>query len=217
MQQLTEMLIEQGLRDRALSEHQLARVAGGSDARRYGLVNRALKSRDLVRLRRGLYILAPKYRSEPAHPFAIAQALQPGSYVSLETALSAHAWIPEGVRVTASVVPGRKSSTVEHPVLGSFHFYPLALNRDQFLELVERQQFGSQTVFVARPLRALLDLVALRKLQWQGLDWLTDGMRIEESSLRNVSSEDIEALSGVYKHKCANAFLADLARELDLD
>jgi hypothetical protein len=217
MQPLTETLIEQGLSDRILSERQLARITGGPAARRYGLVNRALKSRELVRVRRGLYVLAPKYRRQTAHPFSLAQAIEPGSYVSFETALSTHGWIPESVRTTASVVPGRKSSALEHPTLGSFTFHPLALNRDCFLELVERRQLETQIALVARPLRALMDLVTLRKHQWQGIEWLTEGMRIEEQSLREVKRSDIETLTGVYKQKLPNAFLTSLAKDLGLD
>jgi hypothetical protein len=217
MQALTESIIENGLRDRVLHEGQLARIAGGAAPRRYGLVNRALKSQELVRVRRGLYVLAPKYRGEPAHPFVIAQALEPGSYVSLETALSAHGWIPESVRVTASVVPGRKSSELEHPALGSFTFHPLAVNRDRFLELIERRRLSSQVALVAKPLRALIDLVALRKLQWQGLAFLIEGLRIEEQTLQEIKRADVEALVGVYKKKRPNTFLASLAQELDLD
>jgi hypothetical protein len=216
LEALTELLIEHGLRDRILSERQLGRIAGGAPGRRYGLVNRALKSRELVRVRRGLYVLAPKYRGEAAHPFAIAQALEPGSYVSFETALSMHGWIPESVQTTASVIPGRKSSALEHPTLGSFSFHPLALNNVRFLELVERLQWGSQTALVAKPLRALLDLVTLRKLRWQGMDWLIEGMRIDEQALQEVSRARIDALIGVYKQKSPNVFLTRLMQELEL-
>jgi hypothetical protein len=214
---LTENLIEQGLRDKVLSERQLERVIGGSAARRYGLVNRALKDHELIRVRRGLYVLAPKYRTEAPHPFALAQALEPGSYVSFETALGAHGWIPEGVRVTASVVPGRKSSQLDHSFLGSFTFHPLALYKEHFLESIERQQFGSQVAFVAQPLRALVDIVTLRKLDWEGLAWLTDSMRIDEQMLRRLTRAEIQTLSGVYKHNRPNEFLAALAKELRLD
>jgi hypothetical protein len=217
MQALTAHLIEQGLREKVLSERQLERVIGGAAARRYGLVNRALKAQELIRIRRGLYILPPKYRTEPPHPFAIAQALEPGSYVSLETALSTHGWIPERVRITASVIPGRKSSRLEHPSLGSFAFFPLALNKEYFLELIERQQFGTQTALVAQPLRALVDLITLRKLDWQGLAWLTDGMRVDEQLLRKVTRTQIQTLLGVYKQKRPKNFLGALARELELD
>src|SRR5277367_82508 len=115
MQTLTEQLIDGGLRNKVLSERQLERVTGGGAARRYALVNRALKAHELVRVRRGIYILPPKYRTEAPHPFPLAQALEPGSYVSFETALSTHGWIPERVHIVASVIPGRKSSHLEHP------------------------------------------------------------------------------------------------------
>jgi hypothetical protein len=217
MQALTEQLIEQGLRDKVLSERQLARVTGGGAARRYGLVNRALKAHELIRVRRGLYLLPTKYRTEPAHPFALAQALEPGSYISFETALGNHGWIPERVRVVASVIRGRKSSHVEHPSLGSFTFHPLALHMTHYLELVDRQQSGSQISLVARPLRALLDLITLRKLDWQGLRWLMDSLRIDEAMLRSITRTQIQTLAGAYKQKRPNHFLGALASELHLD
>jgi hypothetical protein len=217
MQALTEQLIERGLTEKVLSERQLERVVGGAAARRYGLVNRALKAQELIRIRRGLYVLPAKYRSESPHPFAIAQTLEPGSYVSFETALSTHGWIPEAVRVTASVVPGRKSSRLEHPKVGSFEFRPLALYKECFLELIERRQLGSQVALLAHPLRALADLITFRKLDWPGLTGLIDGMRIDEQQLHRITRRQIQTLVGVYKQKRPNDFLKSLAREFDLD
>jgi hypothetical protein len=217
VQTLTEALIEQGLRDKLLSERQLERIIGGRAGRRYGLVNRALKAHELIRIRRGLYVLPPKYRTEALHPFAIAQALEPGSYVSFESALGAHGWIPERVHVTASVVPGRKSSRLEHPSLGSFTFHPLALHPAHFLELVERRPLGSQVALMAQPLRALMDLVALRKVAWQGLPWLIEGLRIDEPMLHTITGAQIQTLLTVYKHRRPTDFLNGLARELHLD
>jgi type II secretory pathway component PulL len=70
---------------------------------------------------------------------------------------------------------------------------------------------------VAQPLRALLDLITLRKLDWQELAWLTDGMRIDEQMLRTITRSQIRVLSGVYKQKRPNVFLGALSRELHLD
>lgn len=217
MRSLTEILIRQGLNDKVLSERQLERIIGGGAARRYGLVNRALKAAELIRIRRGLYVLPTKYRTDAPHPFAIAQALEPGSYISFETALSARTWIPERVRVTASVVPGRKSARLEHPLLGGFTFHPLAVHQERFLELIERRPLGSQVALVARPLRALMDLVTLRKLDWQGLAWITEGLRIDDLMLREITAAQVQTLSGVYKQKRPLNFLLALARELHLD
>jgi len=210
MSSLAHQVSAAGMGNRIFSERQLGEALGGGDARRYGLVNRALRDGSLIRLKRGLYTLAPPYRDERVHPFAAAQALLPGSYVSFESALSHHGWIPEAVFVTASVTPGRKTLEFDTADFGRFKFHPLAIQDYRFLTGVEAVSFGKLTAFVARPLRALMDLVALRKVEWSGLDWLISGMRIDEDMLLASTRKDFTELKRVYRHKAANAFLAAL-------
>lgn len=217
MKTLTQQIIDHGLKNRVLADSQLARVIGGSPQRRYGLVNRAMKSGELLRLTRGRYLLADRFRDYPGHPFALAQTFVPGSYVSFETALAHHGWIPEAVYTTASVTPGRKSLDYSHSVFGRFSFHPLAIQTGYFLERVARVQITKQSLLVAEPLRALMDMVCLRKVEWQGLEWLTTGLRIDEEYLATITRADIRTLKFVYKQKRANAFLASLARELGND
>jgi hypothetical protein len=210
MNSLAEHISKTDLAERIFTEHQLKERLGGSDARRYGLVNRALKDGALLRLKRGLYMLNDNYRDHQVHPFAAAQALMPGSYVSFETALAFHGWIPEAVHMVSSVHSGRKTLQYEAPPLGAFTFHPLALHDYQFLAGVERQKMGHLTALVAQPLRALMDLVALRKQSWAGLEWLTQGMRIEQSTLTSLRGKDFERLKPVYKHKTTQDFLKKL-------
>lgn len=210
MQTLTEQLLEEGLNDRVLTDVQLARLISGSSQRRYNLVNRAMKAGELIRLRRGLYMLPDKYRSKRRHPYALAQSLMSGSYISLETALAFHGWIPEAVYTTASVVPGRKSQDFNYELLGRFTFHPLAIQTGYFLELVERVQLDEQAVLMARPVRALLDLVCLKKMSWEGLAWLVQGMRIDEEMLNQVTTAELGVLKQVYKHKRVKGFIAEL-------
>ena len=217
MQSLTEQIIETDLVNQVFNNVQLSRVLGGSKARRYGLVNRALKAGELHRIKRGLYVLDNRFRDYRLHPFALAQVIEPGSYISLETALAHHGWIPEAVYTTASILPGRKSQSYDHEKLGSFTFHPLATNKGYFLELVERLKIEKQTMLVAEPVRALMDLVCLRKMKWQGLDWLTEGLRIDLDNLRKITNTDIRILKEVYKHKNVKMFLNSLARESDND
>jgi len=210
MSSLASEVAKAGLGSRIFDERQLARLLGGGSARRYALVNRALKDGSLIRLKRGTYALGEPFRSDPIHPFAMAQAILPGSYISFETALSHHGWIPEAVFETSSVTPGRKTIVREAPGLGRFTFHPLATAEYQFLRAVERRQFGQSTAFIASPLRALLDLVALRKERWTDLHWLTGGLRIDEQHLSSLSKKDFAALAAVYKHKAVNHFLRSL-------
>lgn len=217
MQSLTQTIIDQKLANHVLSDTQIARLVGGSDQRRYHLVNRAMKAKELVRLKRGLYVMAPDFREYPVHPFSVAQALQPGSYASLESALAFHGWIPERVYTTASISPASKASEHSHPQLGQYTFHPLATTPGYFLELVTWLKRESQSFLVAKPVRALMDLVYVKKQDWQGMDWLTNGMRIEEEQLRTITSADIRTLKLVYKQQRMQTFLAALAKELGND
>ncbi len=217
MKSLTEKLIESGEANRVLNDIQLKRLLAASDASRYGLVNRALKVGELHRVKRGMYVLDDKYRDYPLHPFALAQMIAPGSYVSLETALAHHGWIPEAVYTTASILSGRKSKHYEYEKFGSFSFHPLAIETGYFLELVMRQKVGEQAMLIAKPIRALMDLVCLRKKEWQGIEWLIDGMRIDYDYLRTINNADIRTLKFVYKQKRVKKFLEELSRELGND
>ena len=214
MNRLIQCVIDANYADQILTEKQLARILGGSDNSRYGLVKRAMQAGDLVKIKRGQYVLADRHRKYPVHPFRLAQALVVGSYVSMESALAFHGWIPEAVFATVSVTPGRKSIDISHTVFGKFAFRPLALNKTGFLEGVERQTISNQTVLVAKPLRALFDLIALKKHKWQGMGWISSGMRIDPEYLLRTPQKDFHALRRVYKHKAVLEFLNHLEQHV---
>lgn len=217
MQTLTEQLIEEGLADRILTVGQVSRLVEGSRQRRYHLVNRAMKSGELIRLQRGLYMLPDKYRSQPCHPYVLAQALVPGSYVSLETALSFHGWIPEAVYTTTSIVPGRKGKNFTYEPMGLFTFDAVPVREGGFLELVQRAELAGQMVLMASPFRALMDLVCVKKIEWQGAAWLEQSMRIEHDSLSTITSAQVRTLKTTYKPRRVAQFLTELERALGLE
>lgn len=216
MTPLAKQIIAHGQANRVLSDRQLARVLGGSDKRRYGLVNRALKTGELVRVKRGIYILSNKLRNNPVHPFALAQQLLPGCYVSGESALSFHGWIPEAVQSVLSITSNKKSVSYEHDTLGKFEFRRMTVNPGYFLQAVARHELQHQVALIAQPMRALLDLMFLRKLPWQGLDYLLDGLRIDEQAISSVPSLSITMLLDVYKGKREQLFIKKLLKSLDL-
>ena len=217
MNTITNKIIEHGLANRILKVSQLKRLVEGSAQRRYSLVNRAIKTKELSRLQRGLYILNERFRDYPCLPFVLAQALDPGSYISFETALAYHDWIPEAVFSIASAVSHRKSRKFEHKKMGVFNFHPLPVQRQYFLELVSRHQTNGQAMLIAQPCRALMDLICLRKLSWEGMDWLLKGLRIDMDSLASITSNDIKILKLIYKHKRMKSYLSNFSRELGLD
>ncbi len=214
METLTKAIIAADWRERVLCEAQLARLLSGTAQRRYNLVNRALRSGELVRLRRGRYRLAAPIAGSWPHPFVVAQALRPGSYISLESALGYHGLIPEAVPSTLSVAPGRRYEEMLVPDLGGFRFWPLALNPGYFLEAVERVLFDGQAALVARPLRALLDRCCLLRLDWPGLGELMESLRIEPDGLAALRKDDLAALRPLYRHQRMRSLMDAMEREL---
>jgi len=149
MMNLTEKIYKAGLADRPLSASQIHRLLGGSDARRYGQVNRALKAGELIKPRRGLYVLNPVYRKLPLHPFVLAQQMLPGSYVSAESALGFHGWISESVHTVLSMTHGGKSVIHEHAQLGKFEFRLMTTRTGYFLQSVVRHGLSEQAALFA--------------------------------------------------------------------
>jgi hypothetical protein len=217
MTPLAKQITEQGRAERVLTERQLARLLGGSAEYRYGLVNRALKAGELLRVKRGLYVLANTLREVPVHPFALAQQIRPGSYVTGETALGFHGWIPEAVHSVLSATASGKSVTYDHAVLGGFEFRRMTVRPGRFLQAVSRRVLAGQVALVAEPVRALMDLVYLQKLPWQGLDFLLQGLRLDEAALMATTSAEIAPMFEVYKGKRERTFIEQLLRELGLE
>lgn len=121
-------------------------------------LSRWTSSGKLYQLRRGLYSLAPPYQKVSPHPFLIANQLQVGSYVSLQSALAYYGMIPEYTPVTTSVTTGRPTS-YQTP-FGQFDYRHIQVS---WLQGYRRLDLGNeQTAFVAGPEKALLDMVYLQ-------------------------------------------------------
>lgn len=142
----------------------------------------------VIRLRRGLYSIAPPYNKTRPHPFLVANHLQPASYVSLQTALAFYGLIPDTVNRVTSVTAGRPED-LDTP-LGSFEFRHV---KSGLLFGYRSMDVSSQPALVALPEKALLDLVYLQPggeskgyltgLRLQNLDTL-DHSRLEKLAAR---------------------------------
>jgi predicted transcriptional regulator of viral defense system len=120
-------------------------------------LSRWVKAGRLIQLRRGLYAVADPYRKMNPHPFYLSNRLQDASYVSLQSALAHHGLIPEAVPVVTAVTTGRPETV--RTAFGSFlfrHVQPRLFWGYQQIELDR-----NQSAFVARPEKALLDLIHL--------------------------------------------------------
>ncbi|ABB24644.1 hypothetical protein [Pelodictyon luteolum] len=100
-----------------------------------------------------------------------------------------------------SVVPGRRQLEINHPILGLYRMYPIAIQEGGLLESVERITFNGHAALVAMPLRALLDIICRRKLAPEEVRGFADAMRIDVEHLRNIAPEVWQSMGRVYRHK----------------
>ena len=202
MQTLTKAIIDAGWSNKVVTETQLARLLDGTPQRRHNLVNRALYQNEVISLSRGRYLLKPALLNHASiHPFVLAQTLRPGSYISFESALTFHGWIPEATQATLAVVPSRRKHEMTHPLFGRFQFFPLALQPGFFLEGVDRHLLNHQAALIAQPLRALLDWLCLRKQNHAERDFLERSLRIEPELFNAIKKADLKKLLPVYQHQ----------------
>lgn len=174
---------------------------------------RAVDSGDILSIRRGLYCLSQKWLPSGMSRHLLANLIYGPSYISMESALSFHGWIPEAVHSVSSVSLLR-ARTFETP-LGFFDY--VQVRQTPLLAGVLRVVRSSEEMgsfYMAKPLKALADYVASRGLEWSGVEPLVDSLRIEEDVLESVTARDFEELEGVYHSARARRFLSGLRKEL---
>lgn len=177
-----------------------------NDVRRQ--LSRWVNAGRVLRLRRGLYTLAPPFRRSTVHPYEISNRLEPGSYVSLHSALEHFGLIPERVaRVTS--VGGARPRIWETP-LGTFETRHM---KPELMRGFDRRPMGGgREAYVAWPEKALLDLVYLEP---KG----DDEQALRALRLQNLGTLDLERLRrlaeeiGKPKLQRAAQRIADLARQ----
>ncbi|WP_235585113.1 hypothetical protein [Chlorobium limicola] len=88
------------------------------------------------------------------------------------------------------------------------------MNTGWFLEGVDLDTLAEQSCLIAQPLRALLDIFCLRKMDYPGIRSLTYGMRIDEYELASIDKDDLERMHPVYQHKRLDTCISAMQREL---
>lgn len=211
---LKDKIIEAGFADHILTDSDLDGLLDGTSAARYGMVNKALKKGELIKIRRGLYIIADKYRRKKLSKFYLASRIVPHSYLSFESAMSYYGWIPERVATVTSVLASSRTKKFITP-FGEFVFYKFPVNEYEFLTGVTRtEEIKGEPFFIASPLRALADYVYIKKIDWESLDYLTSGLRIDIEQLMKINRNHFFEIKKVYRSKRVLHFLDNLKREL---
>jgi hypothetical protein len=195
------------------SDLELSLLIPGTENRRYALVKRAMAKGDLIQVRRGLYCLAEKYRGRPLNLFALAQKIYGPSYISLESALSHHGWIPEAVFSITSA-SAKRSREFKTP-LGVFSF--TRIPADPFLTAVDLHQADEGSFLMARPWRAIADYVYAYKKDWKGLHPLVENLRVDEEHFQSVDRRELgelEEIAESFRSRRVHKFIKGVLKEL---
>lgn len=147
---------------------------------------------ELIRLKRGMYVVAPGESGVRLNEFLIANHLHGPSYVSLQTALRYYGLIPESVAETISVTTGHAKRFVNDVGIFSYLHCPAAYFHVGIRSMVE----DNAAFLIASPEKALSDLITFTphlNLRYRGevKTWLEEDMRIDLEALRDF---DVDTL-----------------------
>lgn len=145
-------------------------------------ISRLLRDGSIIRVKKGLYVFAERYRRTPVSRELLANLVYGPSYVSMEYALQYYGVIPERVEMVTSVTPGQARSFTT-PV-GDFSYryvprnaFPLGMDR---VELPDGRAF-----LIATPEKAVADKVVLDRVEIRRLapmrEYLFENLRIDRS------------------------------------
>ncbi len=172
-----------------------------------------VKKGELLRLKKGLYLLGKNYRNTPIDLISVANQLYVPSYVSFDYALSYHGLIPERVYVITSATM-RLKKEFETPI-GRFTYKPVppqvyALGVDWFYDKVNGGKL------IATPEKTLCDKIrsdrSIGRLSQQKLDtYLLYDLRIDMERLHDLDIALITQIAEAYR----SSNLRNLAKLID--
>jgi len=186
------------------TQAEVAVAIDGSDSSRHGLVKRALGHGEILDIRRGLYCLAPRYQKKPVSVYGLAQRVYGPSYISLETALRYHGWIPEAVYAVTCVSSGRAKEFATPLGLFSYTRVP---QRTLFVGVERCVDAHGNSWFMAWPAKALADYVYVHRPNWTTVEEASASLRIEVDELASASRAQLDELADNYTNLRVRRFL----------
>lgn len=186
----------------------------GSMANTQDKIRRMEQAGDVLRLKRGLYVVSPAVSRTPLSVELIANQLYSPSYISCLSALRYYGLIPETVYQTQSMTT-KHTRTFETPQ-GVFSYYHI--DRNVFPIGLTNIVSKDYSFVIATPEKALCDLVSISPQV--NLRYLTDAQRYLEEDIRldmeaflKMNLAIFEEYAGVGKKKTSIQTLLKLLRQ----
>jgi len=171
-------------------------LAGVTDSRTLKVqLTRWVKAKKIIQAKRGVYILAEKYRKVPLYEPYLAFLLKKPSYISLEKALEYYGLIPEAVPVFTSLTTKRQAKFISPA--GTFVYRHI---KKTLFWGYHSVTLHGQTGFIASPEKALLDLFYINKVK-------VSFVFLKELRLQNIDKLDTKKLLATAKRFKSPAIL----------
>jgi predicted transcriptional regulator of viral defense system len=148
------------------SIYQLGKQLGLEDSTVNTYISRFLKSKDIYRLKNGLYVSADffdKNRNDISYSFYLANVIRTPSYISSWAALQYYNLATEAIHSITSVTP--KVTREYQTKTGNFSYQ--SINKEFFTDFSLAK--GKFDFYIASPSKALFDLLYFRTRQFSGL------------------------------------------------
>lgn len=178
-------------------------------------ISAMLAKGDIIRIKKGLYILGESLRRRPFCRELLANLIYGPSYISLEYALHYHGLTPERAETLTSVTCGR-SRTFDTPV-GTFSYRMIPL--EAFRTGMDRVELDDGRSFlIAVPEKALADRIVADRgagiaTQKELHDYLLSSLRIDPGMLRELDPARLAEIAQHYRSRRVK-LLADLVGRL---
>ena len=162
-----------------------------------------IKCGDLIRLKKGLYVVSDTISRKPLSRELIANHLYGPSYISFETALAFYGMIPEKVFMVRSAT-FKRAKQFENTV-GNFEY--ITVPQGYYSIGIIRQTIDDDcTYFLATPEKALCDLIlATPNLRLQSVKamqaYLEEDLRIDFDILKTLGKDIVSQCVDIGKKK----------------
>jgi len=184
-----------------ITHEQLTHILQGEANNINAKIAYMVKKGELLRLKKGLYLLGEDYRNAPVDLISIANQLYVPSYVSFEYALSHYGLIPERVYVVTSATM-RLKKEFDAPI-GRFTYKPISPQAYALgVDWVYDNTHGGK--LIATPEKALCDKIrsdrSMGRLSQQKLDdYLVHDLRIDTALLGDMDTALISEIAEAYR------------------
>ncbi len=161
------------------------------------------KSGDLIRLKKGLFVVSSEISNRTLSRELIANHLYGPSYISLESALSFYGLIPEKVHAVRSVIM-KRAKAFSTP-LGNFDYSTVP--EDYFSIGIYQEIIDDRYAYlIASPEKAICDMIVTTpRLRLQSVKavqtYLEENLRIDLSVLKTIDIDIIKQCLGTEKKK----------------